>query len=72
MGLRSNTPSRRGKRKYGPRPKKGADMLKASSLIVLLVLAACSGVPQGGYVASPCSTSPGGYECQVQRYMAAP
>jgi hypothetical protein len=47
-------------------------MPKALSLIVLLALAACSGVPQSEYVASPCSTDPGGYQCQVERYMKAP
>jgi len=47
-------------------------MLKASSLIILLALAACSGVPQRQYAASPCSASPGGYECQIDRYMNAP
>jgi hypothetical protein len=50
----------------------GANMLKASSLIVLLALAACSGLPQREYAASPCSINPGGYECQIERYMTAP
>jgi hypothetical protein len=48
-------------------------MLKASSLIVLLALAACSGVPQRKYAASTCSaSSPNSYDCQIERYMRAP
>ena len=35
------------------------------------VLASCAGT---GYVAgsSPCTTDPGGYDCEVERYMSAP
>ena len=47
-------------------------MVKASGLIFLLALAACSGVSQRPYALSPCSTDPGGYECQVERYARAP
>jgi hypothetical protein len=53
--------------------EQGADMLKASSLILLLALAACSSVPQGQYAASSCSaSSPNSYECQIERYLRAP
>lgn len=46
-------------------------MAKALSLILLLALVACSGVPQGQYSSSACSTNPRGYDCQVERYMKA-
>jgi hypothetical protein len=47
-------------------------MAKAFSLLVLVALAACSGVPQRPAGDSPCSTSPGGYLCQIERYANAP
>jgi hypothetical protein len=50
--------------------KKGANMLKASSLILLLALAGCAGISQS-YTSSPCNTSPGGAECQMERYTRA-
>jgi hypothetical protein len=46
----------------------GANMLKASSLILLLALAACG---TQNYTSSPCNTMPGGAECQIDRYMRA-
>jgi hypothetical protein len=48
--------------------KQGANMLKASGLILLLALAACS---TQGYTSSPCNSMPGGAECQIDRYMRA-
>jgi hypothetical protein len=47
-------------------------MAKASSLILLLALAACSSVAQRQYTPSPCSASPAGMECQIERYANAP
>ena len=47
-------------------------MVKTISLIFLLALAGCSGIPQGQYAASPCATNPGGYDCQIQNYFRAP
>jgi hypothetical protein len=46
----------------------GANMAKAFGVFLLLSLAACSGVPQAGYSASPCSAGEASYACQVQRY----
>jgi uncharacterized lipoprotein YmbA len=47
-------------------------MVKALSLILLLVLSACSGVPQGQYSSLPCASNQSSYDCQVLRYMNAP
>lgn len=47
-------------------------MVKALSLILLLALSACSGVPQGQYSSSPCASSQSSHDCQVHRYMNAP
>jgi hypothetical protein len=47
-------------------------MAKAATLIPLLALAACSGVPQGQYPSSPSASKPGGCDCRVERYMKAP
>jgi hypothetical protein len=44
-------------------------MFKAATLIVVIALAACSGMPQARYGGSPCATSPGGYQCEIERYM---
>jgi hypothetical protein len=46
-------------------------MLKTAGLIVLLALAACSGMPRASYGGSPCQANPGGYQCEIQRYMNA-
>lgn len=43
-------------------------MIKAFSVIVLLGLAGCSGIPPLQYSASPCSAGEASYECQVERY----
>ena len=52
--------------------EEGPNMVKTISLIFLLALAGCSGIPQGQYAASPCATNPGGYDCQIQNYFRAP
>jgi len=43
----------------------------ASALLVLCGLAGCSAVPQDRLL-SPCTTDPGGYDCQIERYQNAP
>jgi len=40
-------------------------------LAVLVALAGCSGMPPAQQSSSPCATSPGGYECQVEMYSKA-
>jgi hypothetical protein len=45
-------------------------MLKALSLVLLLALAACSGIT-ANYSSSPCNANPGGAECQIDRYSRA-
>jgi hypothetical protein len=42
-------------------------MVKAFSVVLLLALAGCSGVPPQ-YAASPCATSEASYACQIERY----
>jgi hypothetical protein len=44
--------------------------LTALALLVLLGLAGCSGFGPVD-LRSPCATSPGSYECQVERYNRA-
>jgi len=46
-------------------------MARAFGILVLLVLAGCSGMAQGTYAAGPCTTNPGGYDCQVEMYQKA-
>ena len=56
----------------GPsRITKGIHMARAFGVLVLLVLAGCSGMAQGTYAAGPCTTNPGGYDCQVEMYQKA-
>jgi hypothetical protein len=43
-------------------------MTKASSILLLLLLAGCSGVPQRQSAASPCAAGESSYPCQVERY----
>jgi hypothetical protein len=45
-------------------------MFKTASLILLLALTACAGIRQASS-GDPCSSSPGGYQCEVERYMNA-
>ncbi|HEX2541833.1 MAG TPA: hypothetical protein VHM00_12220 [Caldimonas sp.] len=44
----------------------------ACSVLALCALAGCSAGPQQQGNTSPCATSPGGYDCQVERYQRAP
>lgn len=46
-------------------------MAKLVLLATLLALAGCSGMPAAAPSSSPCSTNPGGYDCQVEMYMKA-
>jgi hypothetical protein len=46
-------------------------MTRAFGILVVLALAGCSGMPQGPYQAGPCTTNPGGYDCQVEMYQKA-
>ncbi len=54
---------------------KGVRMVKGFAgvlgVVFLCALAGCSGMPQGQAGRSPCSTNPGGYDCQVEQYMKA-
>ena len=43
-------------------------MTKLFSVVFLVVLAGCSGVPQRQYMASPCAIHEASYACQVERY----
>ena len=43
-------------------------MVKAFSVVLVLALAGCSGVPYRQYTASPCSMGEATYECQIERY----
>ena len=43
-------------------------MFKALSVVFILALAGCSGLPQRQYTASPCSAGEASYECQIERY----
>jgi hypothetical protein len=43
-------------------------MVRALSVVLLLGLAACSGIPESQYTVSPCSTGEASYACQVERY----
>jgi hypothetical protein len=47
---------------------KGANMVKAFSVVVILALAGCAGVPPYQHTVSPCFASEASYECQVERY----
>jgi len=47
---------------------KGANMVKAISVAVILALAGCSGVPYRPPTVSPCSAGEASYECQIERY----
>jgi hypothetical protein len=43
-------------------------MVKAFSVLFLLALAGCSGVPRYQSTASPCAAGEATYACQVERY----
>ena len=43
-------------------------MVKAFSVVLLLGLVGCSGIPAGQYTVSPCSADEASYACQVERY----
>ena len=43
-------------------------MFKAFSVVFILALAGCSGVPHRQYTASPCFAGEASYECQIERY----
>jgi hypothetical protein len=43
-------------------------MAKAFSVVFLLALAGCSGVPHRQDTASACSAGEASYECQIERY----
>lgn len=47
-------------------------MVKALSIVFLLALAGCSGVPDRQYAASACSSSETSQACSVERYHRAP
>jgi hypothetical protein len=47
----------------------GGFMVKWISAMLLCVLAGCGTAPPGGY--GPCQTSPGSFDCQVERYQNA-
>jgi hypothetical protein len=47
-------------------------MRKAIIPILLLLLGACSAVPQGQLAASACAGNPSGYQCQIDNYFRAP
>jgi len=47
---------------------KGANMVKAFSVVFIFALAGCSGLPQRQYTASPCSMGEASYACQIERY----
>jgi hypothetical protein len=43
-------------------------MVKAFSVVFILALAGCSGLPSRQYTVSPCFAGEASYECQVERY----
>ena len=43
----------------------------SAALLLASVLAGCSGMPARPIDMGPCSTNPGGYECQIERYQKA-
>ncbi|MDB5940796.1 MAG: hypothetical protein JWQ13_362 [Ramlibacter sp.] len=43
-------------------------MIKALSVVLLLALAGCSGMPQAQPVVSACAAGEASYACQVERY----
>jgi hypothetical protein len=45
-------------------------MFKTATLLLLLALSACAGIPQGSS-GDPCSVSPGSYQCEIERYSNA-
>jgi uncharacterized protein YceK len=47
-------------------------MVKAFSVVLLLALVGCSGVPTRQHAASPCSVAEASTACQVERYNNAP
>jgi hypothetical protein len=44
-------------------------MLKAFSVVIVLALAGCSGVPSYQPTASACLAGEASYDCQVERYL---
>lgn len=55
----------------GGRPGRKSGMGTFATLILFLALAGCSGIPVQPSGTSPCATSPGGYQCQIERYQKA-
>ncbi len=47
-------------------------MVKAFSVLLLLALAGCSGVPSSQYASSACAGAEASQACQVERYQNAP
>ena len=47
-------------------------MTKAISVLLLLAMAGCSGLPRSQHAASRCDASEAAYQCQVERYENAP
>jgi hypothetical protein len=47
---------------------KGANMVKTISVVFIVALAGCSGMPKYQHTASPCFAGEASYECQVERY----
>lgn len=43
-------------------------MVHAFTLVFVLALAGCSGLPRYQHTASPCAAGEATYECQVERY----
>ncbi|HSH92117.1 MAG TPA: hypothetical protein VK996_19180 [Ramlibacter sp.] len=43
-------------------------MVKRFCIILVVVLAGCSGMPRHEAVASPCALDEASYACQVERY----
>ena len=43
-------------------------MVRAFSVVLVLAMAGCSGVPYRTHAASPCLAGEATYECQIERY----
>ena len=43
-------------------------MVKAFTVVFVLALAGCAGLPPQQQAASPCAAHEASYECQVERY----
>ena len=44
----------------------------ACGALILCALTGCSARSEPQKILSPCSTNPGGYDCQIERYQRAP